>query len=832
MPAITTLTLSGQPWRVRPYHANEGTFSQAWNAEPVPSLEYPAQVPGDVATDVLRAEDGPHPYVDLNSRLYEWTSTRDWLYRLEFECPALDGRQARLEFDAVDYECTVWLNGHKLGGHRGASDAFRLAASEALREGTNRLLVMVSAAPPEPGQIGRTSEVRTWKPRFAYGWDWNCRLVPLGIYGDVRLVLHEGACLEDSWWRVRLEDNHESADLLLLGTVGSDTTCYARVVGEARSPGGGGVVARSESEVLLAPGACEVQVALRIDEPELWWPNGYGEQPLYAVTLRVEPEGHEPIEQTRRVGIREVTWQRTDTAPADSLPYTPVVNGRPVYLTGFNWAPPDNLHGFAAPKYRPTVELAKQCRANVLRVWGGAHLPRPDFYEACDECGILVWQEFCQSSSGIDNKPPTDAGYIAGAVREARGIVRRVRGSTCLIAWSGGNELMDDQGIPLTLEHPTVRALGEVARELDPDRFYFPTSASGPTEWPSFDFLGRMHDVHGPWTFDAPTGHYRLYDGVDALLHSEMGAPGAANPEALAKWVSPGRVWPPDATNPIWMQRGAWWINKPQVDMLFGPVTDLGDFIVASQYLQCEGLRYALEAARRRQWRCAGTIIWQFNDCYPTTSCTCVLDYDLQPKPAFSAVRRSYGPVIASARYEGLDWHGKEALEAGIFVSGAVPDAGPATVRAQLLDLTGAVRFEESRTVELGEPGSLRAFDVDWPLAGLGVFVLRVSVENAHAAPDQSCDYLLSHAEGPLFAEVWEGAPVPVTVRRAAEGILLRSEGDRLALPLVVTLKAADGSARIPEDNLFALRPGEERRVWSAPEEVTAAVRGFRVAAV
>jgi beta-mannosidase len=308
-----------------------------------------------------------------------------------------------------------------------------------------------------------------------------------------------------------------------------------------------------------------------------------------------------------------------------------------------------------------------------------------------------------------------------------------------------------------------------------------------------------------------------------------MGAAGAANPETLWKWVSPERVWPPDGTNPIWMAHGAWWINRPQVDMLFGPVEDLGDFLVASQHLQCEGLRYALEAARRRQWRCAGTIIWQFNDCYPTTSCTCVLDYDLQPKPAFSAVRRAYGPVVATARYDGLDWHGREAFEAGVYVSSAVPEAGPATVRAQLLDLAGAVRFEQEGAVELGAPGTVHAFDVRWPLAGLGAFILRVSVENPHAAADRVSDILLSAADGPLFAEVWAGAPVPLAVRRGPEGVTVRNEGDRLAPTVFVSLRAPDGSARIPEDNAFALRPGEERWVYGPEEGIEVSVRGFRV---
>lgn len=823
---IVVLDLCKLDWRVRPYHPNEAWFGRAWEQEPQEALEYPARVPGDVAGDVFRAQGGPHPYSELNSRAYEWTSARDWLYRAGFDAPPLDGRRARLEFGAVDYSCTVWLNGREIGRHIGASDAFWFDVTDALVEDQNRLQVLVDAAPPEPGQIGRTSEVRTWKPRFAYGWDWNCRLVPLGIWRPVRLILHEGIWIEDLWWRQQLAADHSRADVTLIATVRCDASVHARVVAELLAPESGTVAAQSVLEMPLSGGPNEVRVPLGLESPELWWPNGYGAQPLYTASVRVEADGRSPVERRLRLGIRDIRWIRTEGAPEESLPYTPVVNGRRIYLRGFNWSPPDNLHSFAEPKFRPLAELAARCNSNILRVWGGAPVPRGAFFEACDELGILVWQEFCQSSSGIDNRPPTDDAYIRVVLREAPGIIRRCRPHTCLAAWSGGNELMDDNWVPLDARHPVLRELGLLVAEMDPDRLYLPTSASGPCAGPSLDKLGQMHDVHGPWLYAGPVEHYRLWDGVDALLHSEMGCAGAANLSTVREYIPEDKLWPPDESNPMWVYHGAWWINRVQIEELFGPIADIETFITASQYMQAEGLRYACEAARRRKWRCAGTLIWQLEEAYPNTSCTNVVDYALRTKPAFCAVRAAYAPLSVSAKYAGLGWHGKECFEALVFLASSC-GAPKCVVTAAIILLDGTVAWQEERTVH-AEAGSCAAvMKVQWPIGDHRLFVLRLTA----AAPDASAcsDIMFSAQEPPLFGGVFGLPKACVRMSEQAGEIVLGNQSDTLALPLAVELHPTDGSVVTPEANLFALRPGEERVVARGVQTADVSVRGFNV---
>ncbi|MBD3174942.1 MAG: hypothetical protein GF320_07165, partial [Armatimonadia bacterium] len=774
------------------------------------------------------SEDGPHPYTDRNNRLYEWAADRDWMYRVDFQAAAVAGR-AVIEFEAVDYRCTAWLNGIEVGSHQGASDAFRLDVTEAIQEGANRLHVLVRAAEPEPGQIGRTMDVRTWKPRFAYGWDWNCRLIPLGIWGSVRVVLDGGIRIDDLWWRSRLAEDRNSAAVTLLATVHSDEHRWVKLSGCLAS--GGSAAAQSSHDVFLSPGDNEVRLTLSVDQPKLWWPNGYGEPFLYDAALKVEADGLAPVETSMRVGIRDVEWIRTDGAPEDSLPYTPVVNGTRVHIRGYNWVPPDNLYGYAEPKHGPSVKLAAESHANMLRIWGGAQVATRAFYDACDEYGILVWQEFTQSSSGINNEPPHDPEYLAMATREAAGIVRKLRRHTCIIAWCGGNELMYDDWKPLGLDHPNIAALGEVADRLDPDRYYLPTSASGPLPGPDLDATGqdRMHDIHGPWTYGGPVEHYRLWDGVDALLHAEMGSPGAANLETLRTWVSEEYIWPPDETNPLWMFRGAWWITRPQVEGLFGEMDSIEPFVTASQYLHGEALRYTVEAARRRQWRCAGTLIWQLNEAYPNNTCTNVLDYELRVKPAYVSVRKAQAPVHASAQYEGLVWHGKPTFGAEIHLSSAVPDLTGCRVVAEIIGLDGEIKHSQEAVLDMPGPGSMKAFDLEWPIPGEEVWVLRVVTGHPLAAEDETTDILFSSMPEPIFGGLFDLPKAEVAIERTDDGVFVKNTGSVLALPIAGHCEPEELGDSAPLDSLFALRPGESVRVLPPASERKVRLAGFNI---
>src|SRR5262249_11152547 len=196
--------------------------------------------------------------------------------------------------------------------------------------------------------------------------------------------------------------------------------------------------------------------------------------------------------------------------------------------------------------------------------------------------------------SGLDTRPPTDEAYLDLIRRQAPALLARRRNHPSLVLWCGGNELTQDDFTPLTSEHPVLALLEQAVDLEDPLRLWLPTSPSGPTFSPTPESPGRTHDGHGPWTFLGVPDHYRYYNGIDPLLHSEFGVEGPANLETLQR-IAPSTLtpspphsltlsslWPVSRANPLWMHHGgAWWFQEERVEALFGPVPDLATFVWA-----------------------------------------------------------------------------------------------------------------------------------------------------------------------------------------------------------------------------------------------------------
>jgi beta-mannosidase len=366
-------------------------------------------------------------------------------------------------------------------------------------------------------------------------------------------------------------------------------------------------------------------------------------------------------------------------------------------VKGWNWCPVDPLYGVPREeKVERLLGLAAESGANLIRVWGGGLLESDHFYETCDRLGLAVWQEFSQSSSGMESVPSADPEFVRTMAEDARQVVTRLRRHPSLVAWGGGNELDGDDSTPV------LAALREAVRELDPERAWFPTSP-----------LGEERDVHGPWEHQGLREHYRFYDErMPALLHSEFGVEGMTNRAAHEALISPERRWPADRTNPVYAHLGAWWNNAPLVQECFGGrIADLETLRRASQWLQYDGLRYAVEARLRRG---IGVIPWQLNESYPNAWCTSSLDWWGNPKPAFYGVRRAYLGA-PSARFATCAWGGEG--EVRVLGSGRIVDlhgnevaAGDGELAAPLdriatdvflVDLHGANRYVMTKTADL-----------------------------------------------------------------------------------------------------------------------------------
>jgi len=724
------------------------------------------------------------PYRGLHSRDAEWVPQRQWVYRTDVTIPATwDGRRAFLVFDGVDHDAEVFLDGEPLGGVTSlfAPTTFEITGAS----GTRSLTLVLHEAPAEQSQIGRTSKVTTRKPRMGYGWDFGPRLVHLGIWGDVHLVSTGAARIADLWVRSTLQEAGPARTTVVV-TLADAAATATRVTVAIDRDGGAPLGASAE----VAPGEREAVLDLTIEDPALWWPNGMGEQPLYRCRATVETDGAESDLATTTFGIRTVELRHNegpDGPRADALPYTFEVNGKRLYAKGWNWVPVDAMYGRGdlSERYSELIELAREAHVNLLRVWGGGLIERELFYELCDSAGILVWQEFVQSSSGLDNEPPVEPTFLATLAAEAEAIVRTRRNHPSLAAWCGGNELATGAGAvdPLTLDHPNVAALWDVVRRTDPGRPFLPTSPSGPVFYLVPEVIEErpldLHDVHGPWDYTGPVRSYALYDSSTALLHSEFGTQGAISRTSLTRFVDPEARWPPDDTNPTWVHHGSWWQHRYWVEKVFGKVEDLEEYIALSQWMQSDLLAYALDANRRRWPVCSGSLPWQLNEPWPNTHCTSVVDYYLRPKLAYWGVRAAYAPVASSLRHGGLALDG-ERLRASVHVCSDEATSGDVLLTCHQLD--GSVVHE--RTLAYDGAGSLEIGSLDLDLDALDTEILLVRLAMGDRSGGPARHYVFSQrGEGDEPLRPMLRAPVTqLSVQPSPDGLTVRNDGRGVAL--------------------------------------------------
>ena len=664
----------------------------------------PASVPGCVYRDLQNAGLIDDPYYERNSLLCEWVASRWWIYRTSFRAdPAWKGRRIRLVFKGVDYKGRVYINNQKVADHEGMYVPCIVDVTDLLRyEEENLVQVVLEHAPDEMGQIGYTSQTHTQKARFGYKWDFGTRLVHLGLYDDVYIDVTGPACFESTHVRFDGETLH----------------CSAQISGPAAMRAVLSYNGRTVADASAASIGRAVSLDLPVPDPALWYPNGYGPQPLYDLELQLTADGGLSDCRRLRVGLRTLAYTPCDDAPAGSLPYIPVINGKKIYIKGVNMTPLDHMYGcVGAEQYRPLLELARDANVNLVRVWGGGLIEKEAFYELCDELGLMVWQEFIQSSSGLDNVPSKRPEFLRLAAATARAAVKEKRNHVSLTFWGGGNELYDPQRVPETFEDENLAMLRGITNTLDPDRLMLPTSASGPCAFIDNDRPAENHDVHGPWKYYGPEGQYTLYNNAAIQLHSEFGNDGMSCLSSLEKFLAPENlVVTTMKDNLTWRHHGEWWDTYGYRDQpLFGDMDDLSTFVKVSQYMQAEGIRYAIETHRRRAFRNGGSIVWQLNEPWPNVSCTSMVDYYNTPKLAYYFYRDAMRSYHVSLRYEKLVYRAGDTFRGRTHVH---DDGGqdPDRVSVRVLGEQGETVWERAESkafaFEWAVPEGLRSFSV------------------------------------------------------------------------------------------------------------------------
>ena len=674
-----------------------------------PTGQIEARVPGSVYADLERAGLIADPNFEMNALACEWVANRWWVYQSAFTLPAEYGDgHFRLICHGIDYKAVIYFNGQKIGEHEGMFIPFEADVTEWIKRDTeNTVIIVLQSTPDEMSQIGYTSKTKTQRSRFYYKWDFCTRMVGMGLYDPVELEYVPKAHLTEK----KITTTCHGDDWSLTAAVGCHSYEDGELTLRATLYDGDSVFAQAEQSFSAVCGEQQVPVDLNALQPTLWWPNGHGEAKLYSLVLELW-QGEQLLDRCDHpVGFRTLNYVQAEGRQDDSLPYQPQINGKRIYIKGVNLVPLDHRQGLVdEERYTKFLTLCKDAGVNLVRIWGGGVIERENFYRLCDKLGILVWQEFIQSSSGLENTPSTDPDFLALLKKVSTHAVKYIRNHASLAFFSGGNELfvIDDQGKwhPCGYDHPNIAMLKAMVDEHDGRTLMLPTSASGPNDVIYLDRLGLNHDVHGPWKFYGPQYHYDLYNGSDAILQSEFGCDGFSCYESLEKFLSPANLHVDTAyNNMVWRYHGEWWDSYGERERpIFGDFDkdDLKTLIKCNQFMQAEGIRYALEANRRRAHKNVGSIIWQFNEPWPNVFCTCIVDYYATPKLAYYAVAQAYASRAVLLRYSNILQSAGESMKIGVAIAN---DLSACAFNLKLIcrDDTGRVFCEKEFSGQLAE---------------------------------------------------------------------------------------------------------------------------------
>jgi beta-mannosidase len=640
---------------------HQQSLSGQWTFHQTGSDEWlPASVPGGVHTDLLTLGRIPDPFVADNEKKVQWIAYTDWEYRRSFDVSPDVLKEFRqfLVCDGLDTLADISLNGKLLGNANNLYRQWKWDVTGLVKEKGNVLVILFH------GPAAYITEKQKEKPlqgggdipggphlRKApchWGWDWGPKLPPIGVWKDIRLEGYSSARFDD----VLIRQQHENGRVTVSAMVrveqwqGDDFRLALKVT----SPDG-----KSQTTETNLGKDVTGNLQSKIRNPQLWWPNGYGKQNLYKLEVTLENGKSILDKRDYQIGLRTIRLKQEPDEWGES--FTFVVNGIPVFAKGADWIPADSFPTrITDTRLEYLIRSAADAHMNMLRVWGGGLYEGESFYDLCDRYGILIWQDFT-FACGIY---PEDDAFAENVRIEAIENVRRLRHRASLALWCGNNEMEqgwvdwfwnkpDDavrQRLKAGYDRMYHHLLPEVVASEDPDRSYWPSSASSgiPFAEPNGDQRGDMHywDVwHGRKPFTA-------YRTQFPRFMSEFGFQALPPYKTIQTYAAPEDQNMTSYIMEHHQRSGSGnGLMIAQMTDTFRMPKDFQSLAYLSMLLQAEGIRYGVEHWRRNMKRVSGTLIWQLNDCWPVASWSS-LDYFGRWKALHYAAKRFYAPVLLS----------------------------------------------------------------------------------------------------------------------------------------------------------------------------------------
>ncbi len=633
------------------------TLNGKWTLQ-IPGSAFPeteAAVPGSVYHDLLAAGRIADPFWRDNENEALKIMEYDFVYSRSFQVSAemLQCGRVWLRCHGLDTLATVEINGQTAGKADNMHRTWEYDVKELLREGENSIRILfaspvkfIRAAYRQKPLEGSSDAMRGFpylrKAHCMFGWDWGPRLPDAGIWREIELIGADTARLGDV---AVLQDHREG-----------QVTLHIVSAVERLGPGETAVavsVTAPDGKVLTASGAdCTVTV----EDPALWWPAGYGAQPLYTVAVTLKGDGKVLDAWERRIGLRTLTVRREKDGWGESFCHC--VNELDVFAMGADYIPEDNLlPRVNRERTRRLLEDARAAHMNTVRVWGGGYYPDDFFYDLCDELGLLVWQDFMFACAAYDFTEDVEQNVCA----EFRDNIRRLRHHASLALWCGNNEIESFVPAGMWVESRKQTAdyiklyeyvLPKIVKQESPQTFYWPSSPSsgGSFDEPSAENRGDNH-YWAVWHGLKPFTDYRNY-----LFRytSEFGFQSFPCMATIESFTEPedrnafSYVMEKHQRNASANGKIAEYLSQTY---LYPSTFDL--FVYASQLLQAQAMQYGVEHWRRHRGHCMGALIWQLNDCWPVTSWSGI-DYYGRWKALHYYEKRFFAPVLVSCEEEGM----------------------------------------------------------------------------------------------------------------------------------------------------------------------------------
>ena len=781
---------------------------------------HPVAVPGVVHTDLLRNKLIPDPFFRSNESALQWIENADWEYRSTFQATpeALKHSHVDLVFEGLDGPAEVYLNDKLILTADNMFREWRVEVKSQLKAGANQLLVVFPSPIIEARKIaaGDFWRQQTQTPEksylrkaaYEYGWDWGPRFVLSGIWRPVKLDVWDDAKISNLHIR-QLDINSEIAHTVAETEITSAQKSAATVTVDYEY---GGKKASTSRDVELNPGVNHIDLPIDIAHPDLWYPNGYGRQAVYAFHTQLKTGGRVQDDQTVRTGLRSIVLRRDLDQWGRSFEF--VVNGIPVFAKGADVIPFDSFPTrVTTVQYRRVLESAKAANMNMIRHWGGGYYETDEFYALCDELGIMIWQDFM---FGNEWQPGT-YDFKQNVAKEAEYQIKRLRDHPSIVVWCGNNETEASWDWHLDI---TSRLSADIARRMWQDyltlfsgvlasaveRFapeipYWPSSPSA-----DYEDISENHqsgDMHN-WSVWHGMLPFRDYEKSIPRFMTEYGFQSFPEMRTVESFTLPE-----DRTGiltPVMLahQKNTSGNAKIHDYMLrdYPDPKDFTSFLYASQVLQAEGIKIGTEHLRRNRPRTMGAIYWQLNDCWPVASWSSI-DYYGRWKALQYYARRFYNDVLVSPHQE------NGGLAVYVVSDKTTPITGELRLRVMTFD--GNVLIEKKETVQVAALSSkiYLQLPIEESLIAKGIDPTKVAVAAditvAGSVLSSNLIYLAPTGEIHL-----PPAPLKTELTKSGDSYRLRVSSPVLARSVYISFGEVDAEA---SDNYFDLLPGQSMEI-------------------